>query len=111
MLGIVRRAYPALRTDATKRFQGGEMYPTRSDGASTIRAAQPIQTCSAVPSIIRGIEVEYVRAVGCIQDEGWGVHLESSGGKFRACEINGSTIGAYFPRRIHDIQPNHGKKA
>jgi hypothetical protein len=34
------------------------------------------------PSIICGIEVEYVRAIGCIQDGGWGVHLESSGGKF-----------------------------
>jgi hypothetical protein len=83
---------------------------TRSDGASTFREAQPIQTCSPIPSIIRGIEVEYVRAIGCIQDGGWGVHLERSGGKFRACEINCSKIGGYFPRRIHDIQPNHGKK-
>jgi hypothetical protein len=98
---------PERTFQCSQKFSQKELHPTHSDGASTSREAQPIQTCSPVPPIIRGIEVEYVRAIGCIQDGGWGVHLERSGGKFRACEINGSTIGGYFPRRVHDLQPNH----
>jgi hypothetical protein len=45
-----------------------------------------------------------------IQNAGRNVRLEGRGRNFRAREVKGTTNGHGRTRRVHDLQPNHGKE-
>jgi hypothetical protein len=46
----------------------------------------------------------HVRAIGCVQDGGWGVHLEGGCGKLRHCKIDGGKVGA---GGLYDFLPHN----
>ena len=51
-----------------------------------------------------------VATPGYIQDARRNVRLESRGGNVRDCQVKGTTVDDRRARRVHDLQPNHGKE-